>query len=87
MGSYEKEIINKLSSLEDILNRKEKKLLTFKEVCNYLCCAPSFLYKLTCKNHIPHYKPTGKKIFFLKNEVDNWATANSVNEKLWDDRN
>jgi excisionase family DNA binding protein len=87
METYEKEIINKLSSLEEILKRKDKKLLTFKEVCDYLGFAPSFLYKLTCKKMIPHHKPTGKKIFFFKNEVDKWVTANSTNEKLWDNRN
>lgn len=65
-------ILKKLSSLEDLLKRKDDKPLTFKEACTYLGYAPSYLYKLTYKNIVPHYKPTGKIIFFSKNELDEW---------------
>jgi excisionase family DNA binding protein len=65
-------ILKKLSSIEDLLKRKDDKPLTFKEACTYLGYAPSYLYKLTYKNVVPHYKPTGKIIFFSKNELDEW---------------
>ena len=68
----QKLILEKLSTLEELLKKKDDRPLTFKEACTYLGYAPSYLYKLTYKNVIPHYKPTGKMIFFSKNEVDQW---------------
>jgi excisionase family DNA binding protein len=72
-------ILQRLSTLEDLLRKKDdhahrqtSKPLTFKEACAYLGYAPSYLYKLTYRNVIPHYKPTGKMIFFSKNEIDEW---------------
>ena len=72
-NSDHKEILKKLSILEDLLKKKDDKPLTFKEACAYLSYAPSYLYKLTYRNVIPHYKPTGKIIFFSKAELDEWV--------------
>ncbi len=66
-------ILKKLSVIEDLLKRKDDRPLTFKDACSYLGYAPSYLYKLTYKNIVPHYKPTGKIIFFSKNELDEWV--------------
>ncbi len=71
-ASLGKTILQKLSTIEDLLKRKDDKPLTFKDACTYLGYAPSYLYKLTYKNIVPHYKPTGKIIFFSKNELDEW---------------
>ena len=38
----------------------------------------SYLYKLTSQQLIPHYKPRGKKIFFLKSELQQWLLSNPV---------
>ncbi|MCX6169999.1 MAG: helix-turn-helix domain-containing protein [Ignavibacteriales bacterium] len=65
-------ILQKLSTLENLLKKKDDKPLTFKEACAYLGYAPSYLYKLTYRKIIPHYKPTGKIIFFSKAELDEW---------------
>lgn len=66
-------ILKKLSTLEELLKKKDDKPLTFREACSYLGYAPSYLYKLTYRKVIPHYKPTGKMIFFSKNELDEWV--------------
>ena len=87
MDNYNEEIIKKLSSLEEILKRNEKNMLTFKEACGYLGFSKSFLYKLTSKNTIPHHNPTGRKMFFFKKELENWVTTNSIVKGLWDNRN
>lgn len=71
-ASLSETILQKLSTLEDLLKKKDDRPLTFKEACAYLGYAPSYLYKLTYRNVIPHYKPTGKIIFFSKNEIDEW---------------
>ena len=75
-ASLGKTILQKLSTIEDLLKRKDDKPLTFKDACAYLGYAPSYLYKLTYKNIVPHYKPTGKIIFFSKNELDEWIFTN-----------
>ncbi len=78
-------ILQKLSSIEDLLKKKDDKPLTFKEACAYLGYAPSYLYKLTYRKVIPHYKPTGKIIFFSKNELDEWIFKSSVERRVQSD--
>ncbi|MCX6175369.1 MAG: helix-turn-helix domain-containing protein [Ignavibacteriales bacterium] len=73
VDTEQKEILQKLNTLEDLLKKKNDKPLTFKEACAYLGYAPSYLYKLTYRKVIPHYKPTGKMIFFSKAELDEWV--------------
>lgn len=75
-------ILQRLSAIEDLLKRKDNRPLTFKEACTYLGYAPSYLYKLTYKNIVPHYKPTGKIIFFSKNELDEWIFKSSPHLNL-----
>ncbi|MFZ1520171.1 MAG: helix-turn-helix domain-containing protein, partial [Ignavibacteriaceae bacterium] len=65
-------ILKKLSDIENLLKKKDDRPLNFKEACAYLGFAPSYLYKLTYRKVIPHYKPTGKVLFFSKNELDEW---------------
>ncbi len=78
-------ILQKLSTLEDLLKKKDDKPLTFKEACAYLGYAPSYLYKLTYRKVIPHYKPTGKMIFFSKNELDEWIFKGNVERRAQSD--
>ena len=76
------QILRKLSTLEELLKKKDDKPLTFKEACIYLGYAPSYLYKLTYRKVIPHYKPTGKMIFFSKNEIDEWVYKSKVKLRI-----
>ena len=78
-------ILAKLTVLEELLKNKDDRPLNFKEACTYLGYAPSYLYKLTYQNIIPHYKPTGKMIFFSKNEVDQWIFKSSVERRVMND--
>ena len=68
----QKEVIEKLNEIQKLLKKKDDKPLSFKEACTYLGFAPSYLYKLTYRKVIPHYKPTGKMLFFSKCELDEW---------------
>lgn len=37
------------------------------------------MYKLTCLNKIPYYKPPqGKNIYFSKEEIDKWLLKNPI---------
>lgn len=78
-------VLEKLSSLENLLKKKDDKPLNFKEACAYLGFAPSYLYKLTYRKIIPHYKPSGKMLFFSKAELDEWIFKNR--DQKSEDRN
>lgn len=53
-----------------------KGTLNFKEAREYLDLSNSQLYKLTRNGDIPYYKPTGKLIYFNKQELDEWVYQN-----------
>ncbi len=65
-------IIEKLNNIESLILDRSESPFTFVEACRYLGLRPSYLYKLTALKKIPCYKPSGKKIFFYKNELDEW---------------
>jgi len=50
-----------------------KDVLTSDEAAVYLGVSKSFLYKLTMRKEIPHYKPNGKLCFFERLELNRWA--------------
>ena len=56
----------------------EKNILTVDEVINYTGFSQKQIYKLTSTRAIPHYKPSGRKLFFKKDELDEWITQGRV---------
>lgn len=71
-------IIKRISALEDQIFSGPVKPMNLIETAEYLGLSPSYIYKLTYKKLIPHYKPTGKRIFFFKREIDEWIVKSSV---------
>jgi excisionase family DNA binding protein len=71
-----------LKSLEELKKLVENQTVNNKEVLNmveaskYLELSLSHLYKLTCAGLIPFYKPTGKKLYFKRSELDAWLLRN-----------
>ena len=60
-----------------------KKVLNFREVCEYTGFSSSHMYKLTSAKKIPHYCPGGKMLFFNRLELEDWlqkGRQNSVDE-------
>lgn len=55
-----------------------KKVLTLQEAHEYTGLSTSYLYRLTSTNQIVHYKPSGKLIFFEKEELEKWLMQNRV---------
>lgn len=55
-----------------------KEVLTAEETARYMGISKSYLYKLTSKGEIPHYKPMGKMCFFNREEVEKWLQSNRV---------
>jgi excisionase family DNA binding protein len=55
-----------------------KEVLTSDEAARYMGVSKSYLYKLTMRQQIPHYKPTGKMVYFNRLELENWLQNNRV---------
>ncbi len=65
-------IIEKLEEIKKILRQKNEQPLNFNQAAQYLGFSHSYLYKLTSRKIIPCHRPTGKVLFFSKNELDEW---------------
>ena len=56
-----------------------KEVLTSDEASKYMGVSRSYLYKLTMRKEIPHYKsPTGKMCYFNRSELESWLQSNRV---------
>lgn len=53
-------------------------MLNLDEVALLTGFSKSHIYKLTCRHEIPHYKPTGKQIFFDRTEIETWLKRGHV---------
>lgn len=72
------ELIEKrLEKIESLLTG-QKDVFTFNECCQYTGISKTYMYKLTCTNKIPHFKPHGKIIYFSKKEIDSWLLKNPI---------
>ena len=55
-----------------------KEVLTSEEATKYMGISKSYLYKLTMRQEIPHYKPKGKMVYFNRRELEQWLQSNRV---------
>lgn len=55
-----------------------KEVLTSAEAAKYMGISMSYLYKLTMRQQIPHYKPMGKMCYFNRLELEQWLQSNRV---------
>lgn len=55
-----------------------KEVLTSDEAAQYMGISKSYLYKLTMRQQIPHYKPMGKMVYFNRLELESWLQSNRV---------
>ena len=55
-----------------------KEVLTSDEAARYMGISKSYLYKLTMRQQIPHYKPMGKMCYFNRQELEQWLQCNRV---------
>ncbi|MFY0673967.1 MAG: helix-turn-helix domain-containing protein [Bacteroidia bacterium] len=77
-------VIERLERLEKLIESQAiltKEVLSFNHACKYLELSHSHMYKLTSASSIPHYKPSGKKIYFKRSELDQWLLQNRSHTK------
>jgi len=72
-----KKFTTKLDEFQNLVTQLNRPL-TLAEAAKYLRLSKSYLYLLTSKHQIPHYKPTGKMIFFMKSELDDWVYSKQI---------
>ena len=68
--------LRSIRTILEELGKSRKESLSFKEGCQYLQVSPSYLYKRTSTNQIPHSKPGGKLIYFTRKDLDEWILRN-----------
>lgn len=49
-----------------------------REAADYLGCSLGHIYKLTSRRAVPHYKPGGKRLLFLKSDLDAYLLRNRI---------
>lgn len=54
-----------------------KKIMTLEELCAYIGAASQTVYGWVHQKKIPYHKhPTGRKLYFVQDEIDFWLTSN-----------
>ena len=71
------EIIERLDRIEEKLDGEDRPL-TLMEAAVYLDISPSYLYKLTASQRIPHFKPHGKRVYFLRSDLNDYLLQGRV---------
>ncbi len=73
---------NLIEEVSNILKDKTlfctKEVLTTDETARYMGISRSYLYKLTMRGEIPHFKPMGKMCYFNRIEIEQWLQSNRV---------
>ena len=71
-----------LRELADLIAKRvilcKKEIFTSEEAARYMGVSRSWLYRLTTKKLIPHYKPMGKMCFFKRVELEEWLQQSKV---------
>jgi excisionase family DNA binding protein len=62
---------------------ENKTFISIQEASVITGLSQGYIYKLTSKQKIPHYKPGGKKLYFKVDELRNWIQQHPV--KTFDD--
>ena len=79
-------LLDKLNEIYHLMEKQvavQKRILTLDEASKFLGISKSDLYKRTSSNTIPFFKPSGKLIYFLREDLENWMMSNrqeSINE-------
>jgi excisionase family DNA binding protein len=71
-----------LNVVADLITAKTlfctKEVLTSDEAAMYMGISKSYLYKLTMRQEIPHYKPMGKMCYFNRVELEQWIQRHRI---------
>lgn len=75
------QLADELKQIRQSLDAQEPRPLSLPEAASYMSISRSRLYFLTSQNLISHFKPTGKKIYFKKSDLDSFLLRNRVSTR------
>lgn len=82
LTSKTKQMTEEIKKVADLVTANTifctKEVLTSDEAAKYMGISKSYLYKLTMKQEIPHFKPMGKMCYFNRMELEQWLQSNRV---------
>jgi len=67
-----------LAEIKQLINHQNLEPLDLIQAAEYLNLKPSYIYSLIHQQKIPHYKPGGKKVYFIKAELNKWITESKI---------
>ena len=71
-------MLKEKSSVKEEQRKSDEEILSLVEAAKFLKGSQSFVYKLTSQKLIPHYIPSGKKIYFKKSDLEDWLLKNRI---------
>jgi excisionase family DNA binding protein len=75
-------IAEKIDRLAEKLEAQVVQPMNVDRAAEYLSISKSYLYSLTSRREIPHFKTAGgKQLTFLKADMDKWLTAHPVHTR------
>lgn len=72
-------VLKQLADIRKFSLLAAKNVLDVDDVVVLTGLSKGFVYKLTCRKEIPHYKPNGKLLYFDRQEIESWMKQNRVN--------
>lgn len=73
-----KSIIEMIDKKFDEIKIMHKPFMSVEDLSVYLDLSPTYIRKMTHNREIPYYKPNGKKLYFNKEEIDEWVLSSRV---------
>lgn len=71
---------------QNATDKPKRLFLSLKEAAEYMYLAKATLYKMTMKKTIPFYKPNGRRVYFLIEDLDNFIMRNRIKSETELDR-
>ncbi|MFT4221873.1 helix-turn-helix domain-containing protein [Dysgonomonas sp.] len=67
-----------LAPLNGFFDLNTKNVLTVDEAVLYTGLAKKTIYKMTSHKEIPHFKPSGRIVYFRREDLENWMLSNRI---------
>ena len=71
-------IMQQLERIKSYTLLAAKNVLGIDDMVALTGLSKSYIYKLTCRKEIPHYKPNGKLIYFDRQDIEGWMKQNRI---------
>ena len=73
-----RKFLDELAEIKSLLSSNNAEFIGIEEASKYLGLSKTYLYSLSQRGKIPHYKPNGKKIYFDKLELKSWISKSKI---------